>query len=207
MLANLPDGVHFAQAVGHSLCYPAVDSQPLGQMTGVERFRQPAGCQLPQVAGSPEGVRVAHPDQQLVFALQVSLAPTPPSAMPRVAILFDLYQQHLQREPAVWKHIGKVNQVVKDVQQLATLRAAPSGDDLTAPRLALYKQLANHNRFDNTDAVVSQQYADFVADGPQAAMLYFHQLSIHNRVDAVSAKSHFGFATFTGVEAFELLVE
>ena len=91
--ADLADGAHFAEAVGHSLGDPAFDAQAFGDVAGVKWLRQFGGQQAAQVGGGAEFVDFVDLRPVLVFDQVVVVATSPAAAVAGVAPLFD-FDEH-----------------------------------------------------------------------------------------------------------------
>ncbi len=95
--ANLANGAHFAEAVGHSLGDPAFDAEAFGQLAGVKGLRQFCGQEAAQVGGGAEDVDFVDLHQMLVFDEVVVVAASPAAAVAGVTPFFDFDEDDFER--------------------------------------------------------------------------------------------------------------
>ncbi len=157
-------------------------------MAGVKRLGQRRRQQAAQIGRRAEFVDAMHLEQMLVFDLVVVVAPPAAPAVARIAPLFDLDEQHFERQPAMRKDAREVDQLFEHIEQRSLLRAAAARDDLATCALALHQVLADDDRLHDEHAMLFQQRGDLVANRRQRRELNFDQLSGRDDIDAIAAE-------------------
>src|SRR5689334_976367 len=116
-LADLLECAGFAQAISHALRFPAFDAEAFGELARVKRLRQSGRQQAIQIARQPKFVAAVYLDEVLVLDLVIVVATPSSPSVARIAVLFDLYEQHFKRQPSVGKHAREVNELLEHIEQ------------------------------------------------------------------------------------------
>ena len=197
---DLTNGFHLAQAVGHALGDPPLDTKSFGELPGVERLRQRGRQQTAQIGGRSKLMRTVNFDEVLIVDKVIVVAPTPPTTMTRVAPFFNLNQHDFECQSLVGKHAREVDQLFEHIEQRAPLGAAAAGNDRTSLAAEFHEMLRNDERLHDHDIVLLlKQRGDLVANRSERRELDFDQLLAANDIDAVAANTLFDDAAIDGI--------
>ena len=133
--------------------------------------------------------------QLLIFDQKiVRPPPAPPAPMARIAVLFDLDQHNVKRQPRMRKNAREMNQLIEQIEQTAMLGAVATADDAAAAPATINQPLLCDDRLDDPHPGATRaSAAPCITDGRQRPVLHLDQFVIDHRIDPIFPQANLGY--------------
>lgn len=148
-----------------------------------------------------------HGNQLLILDLKIIHPPTSPPTVARKTPLLDLDQGNFERQSWMRKNASEIDQFLKQIPNLASLRTLPPLYDGTIFAFPLHERLFDDQRFDDADGVLFQQLGNFIADCRQRTVLDFDEFVADHCINPKTAEPDLGLGSVARVQRFQFAVE